>query len=82
MGLIRLLIILFLAYLGYRLVKRLLMPQERIERRRNAGVIDEMVQDPQCKTYVPSREAVRRIVKGEEYHFCSKECADAFEKGE
>lgn len=80
MGFLRLLIIVAVAYLGYRLIKAVIMPRGRIEKRRNGGVIDEMVQDPQCKTYIPSREAVRRIINGKEYGFCSQECADAFEK--
>jgi YHS domain-containing protein len=80
MGFLRLLIIGALAYLGYRVIKLILSPQGRIEKRRDGGVIDEMVQDPQCKTYIPSRDAVKRIIRGKEYSFCSEECADAFEK--
>ena len=80
MGLLRLLIIAAVVYLGYRLIRYVFLPQGRIEKRRHAGIIDEMVQDPQCKTYIPSREAIRKTIKGKEYCFCSKECADAFEK--
>jgi YHS domain-containing protein len=46
------------------------------------GVIDVMVQDPQCGTYLPKQEAIRAWVKGEERHFCSEACRDAFIKGE
>ncbi len=42
--------------------------------------VDEMVQDPFCKTYIPLRSAQRKVIQGQEYFFCSKECADSFEK--
>jgi len=82
MGLFRFLIIGALAYFLYRLVKTFLGHQRSIDRRQDGGIIDEMVQDPQCKTYVPARDAVKRVIKGKEYSFCSKECADSFENKE
>jgi len=48
---------------------------------KKGNVIDEMVQDPFCKTYIPKREAVKRVIGGKEILFCSKECADRFESG-
>ena len=81
MGLFRLLIFGALIYLVYRLVKSALGSQKSIGRKRTDGVIDEMVQDPSCKTYIPRRSAKKRTVGGKEYFFCSKECADKFEKG-
>jgi len=76
---IRFLIFLFLAYLLYRLLKGLLTPGKQVGRGPEGGVIDEMVQDPYCKTYVPRREAVKRTIDGETYYFCSEECASKFE---
>lgn len=81
MGLFRLLIFGALIYLLYRLVKGVIGPLRSIDRRRTNGVIDEMVQDPSCKTYIPRRDAQKRTIAGREYFFCSKECADKFEKG-
>jgi YHS domain-containing protein len=57
------------------------MREDKISKSKGGSVIDEMVQDPVCRTYVPLREAKRRIVDGEEYFFCSDQCADEFEKG-
>jgi uncharacterized protein len=45
-------------------------------------VIDVMVQDPQCGTYLPKHEAIKAVVKDEERFFCSEACRDAFIKGE
>ena len=82
MGLIRLLIFVFLVYLGYRVVKGLLSPSERIEPSRQDGVIDDMVQDPECQTYLPRREAKRRTVGARTYYFCSEACAERFERNQ
>ena len=42
--------------------------------------VDEMVQDPVCHTYIPLRDAHRKVIKGKEYFFCSEECAEEFEQ--
>ena len=38
-----------------------------------------MVQDPNCKTYVPKTEAVRKEIREKEYFFCSEKCAEEYE---
>jgi YHS domain-containing protein len=40
----------------------------------------EMVQDPQCRTYVVKDRAVTRRIRGATTHFCSTACADAYER--
>jgi len=42
---------------------------------------DEMVQDPECKVYVPIARAVTRKVGGETAYFCSEDCAKKYVKG-
>ena len=80
MGFFRLLFFGALIYLVFRLIKGALGSRKGIDRRRTNGVIDEMVQDPNCKTYIPRRDAHRRRVVGNEYFFCSKTCADTYEE--
>ncbi len=75
----RLLIFAILAYLLYRVGKAVFRSSKEIDRGKNGGVIDEMVQDPFCKTYIPRRESVKRVIEGQGYFFCSKNCADKFE---
>lgn len=41
---------------------------------------DEMVQDPVCRTYVPRGIAVEETIRGQAYYFCSKECAETYQK--
>jgi len=76
---LRLVIIVILIYILYRLIRGFFVQSGKISRGRADGVIDEMVQDPFCKTYIPRREAVRRVLENKEIFFCSKECADRFE---
>jgi uncharacterized protein len=76
----RFLIFVFLAYLLYRVIKGVLSSGQRPVSRNDRGTIDEMVQDPFCKTYIPLRDALKRTIAGKEHFFCSKECADKFEK--
>lgn len=76
---IRIIFLAVLAYILYRLVKGVFSVRTKIDRRKPGGVIDEMVQDPLCKTYIPKRESIRRVIEGQEYLFCSDECADKFE---
>jgi uncharacterized protein len=75
----RLIILALLGYLLYRLIRGVFKSGQKISRTENGGVIDEMVQDPVCKTYIPLRDAQRRIIDGREYFFCSEECADRFQ---
>jgi len=41
---------------------------------------EEMVQDPQCRTYVVKDRALIRRVGGRAEHFCSAACADAYQR--
>lgn len=79
----RILIIAFLIFLLYRLMrglKGLQGPRRSTVGEENGEVIDDMVRDPHCGTYIPRSEAVRRRVGGEEHYFCSEACADAYKK--
>ena len=77
----RLIIFGALAYFAYRLFKNLLGAGTRVSgQKSNGDVVSEMVQDPFCKTYIPSNEAFRIVLDGKEFHFCSEECAEKFKQ--
>jgi len=40
---------------------------------------DEMVLDPECRTYVVKDRAVTRHIQGALFHFCSDACAGRYE---
>ena len=39
-----------------------------------------MVKDPNCETYVPESEALRKVVAGQEHYFCSEKCAEEYSR--
>ena len=74
----RLVIIAILAYILYLIIKWFLGSGKKINLGSNGGVIDEMVQDPFCKTYIPRRDSLKRVIEGKEYFFCCDECASKY----
>ena len=43
---------------------------------------DELVKDPVCQTYVVMSRAIRSDAGGTTVHFCSRECAERYARGE
>ncbi|HYB41890.1 MAG TPA: hypothetical protein VEL75_08980 [Candidatus Methylomirabilis sp.] len=43
---------------------------------------DELVKDPVCQTYIVLSRAVKTEADGEVTHFCSRECAARYARGE
>lgn len=78
---LRILIFAFIAFLAYQGIKRVFSSYKQVEEEDKVkGVIDDMVQDPFCKTYIPRRESISRMIDGKEYFFCSEGCASGFER--
>ena len=78
----KLLILLLIAYLGYRGLKSWMlknMPSEKSVSGRAAGEIDDvMVKDPFCEVYFPKRNGVHLRHQGADLYFCSTDCKDKF----
>jgi len=79
---LRFLFIVILGYLIYRTLKGVFVSRRVLNNDQGGGVINEMVQDPFCKTYIPKRESIKRRIGGKEFFFCKNECADKFEEEE
>lgn len=81
---IRFLILLLLAFLGYTLydmIRRSLTGHgKRPEPPQKSRRGEDMVRDPQCGTYIPVSDAVLAKIGGKSHYFCSKECRDAYKK--
>ncbi len=41
---------------------------------------NQMLQDPVCRVYIPRESAVAATIGGQTYYFCSKTCAETFQK--
>ena len=76
----RLLILALLGYLLYRVLGGLFRTGQKVRETKTGTVVDEMVQDPLCKIYIPKREARRKVINGQEYFFCSEKCYNKFLK--
>ena len=53
-------------------------PKEKVEDAESSST--EMVQDPNCSTYVPVTEAIKATIADKDYCFCSKKCAEIYRK--
>ncbi len=68
-----------LAYFVFRFIQKArLFGGRKYENDEPGGTVDEMVQDPNCLTYIPKGNAVKKNIGGETFFFCSRACADAF----
>ncbi len=74
-------ILLVVAILLYRWSRK--APEEKDEDAEPASTepsSTEMVQDPNCSTYVPETEAIKATIAGRDYCFCSEKCAEIYRK--
>ena len=69
-----------LAYFVFRFVQKVRLSGGTENRNTGSGPVDEMVQDPNCLTYIPKSDAIRKSVGGETYFFCSQACVDKFQR--
>jgi YHS domain-containing protein len=76
---LRLLYYAMLAYFVYVVYKFLLGLGRRLRPSKPAPRLSGMmVKDEACETYVPKEEAIREVIDGKEYFFCSKDCRRKF----
>ena len=73
------LIVGFLVYTVFQMVKQaMLKPPGKPPEKTRRG--EDMVQDPECGTYVPRNDAVKIQADGKTSYFCSTECRDKYLK--
>jgi len=81
MGMLRLMLVAGVLVAGYFLLRSAIK-----QYRASSGPVqppasrNDMVQDPVCKMYVPRGSAVSADIGGQTYLFCSRGCADTFQK--
>ena len=69
-----------LAYFVFRFVQKVRLSGGGNSGNAGSGPVDEMVQDPNCLTYIPKGTAIRKSVEGETHFFCSQACFDEFRR--
>ncbi len=74
-------VVIYLIYYALKIVVRSAVKTYRADdQRRGARPIgDEMVLDPECRTYVVKDRAITRHIRGTLVHFCSDVCAGRYE---
>lgn len=78
---IRVVVLLIVAYLVYRLAKRWIrgkMISGRMNGRPVDRIDDVMVKDPHCGAYFPQRDGVILKSGGRDLLFCSQKCRDSY----
>jgi len=82
MGIAKVLILLILIYVGYKVVtllRRVKSQDVRDYRVESAPLKGEdLVQDPLCGTYIPKSQACVKEIEGREQYFCSRECCEKY----
>ena len=69
-----------LAYFVFRFIRKVRLSGGKDYENSAPGPVDEMVQDPNCLTYIPRGSAIRKSVGGKPHFFCSQACADEFQR--
>jgi len=80
MTMVRLLWLLLIAFLVYKLIQSLrhLSGRRAAKADHRGGQGEELVRDPHCGAYFPQSEGVSAVIDGEKHHFCGPECRDKF----
>jgi YHS domain-containing protein len=68
-----------LYYVFLYFLRNILPPKKRMNRESEP---EELVQDPNCQTYIPKTSAVKKRISGNVLYFCSQECMKRYLKRE
>jgi uncharacterized protein len=78
-GFLRIILYALLAYIVFKFIRLYQNIRQRSTAprrpKKHSGL---MVKDDICNTYLPREEAIKEIMEGKEYFFCSKECRVKF----
>jgi uncharacterized protein len=78
-GFLRFLLYTLLAYIIYKFIRLYqVLTRKNRPHRQGKPTSGLMVKDEVCNTYLPREDALKEIVEGKEYFFCSKECRQKF----
>ena len=75
----RQIIILILLSLIVYMIKKLFRQPPSVKKTTSEGQTGEnMVKDPVCNIYIPESAAVKKVIEGKTFYFCSNKCAEEF----
>jgi len=70
--------IIYIIYLLYKFFKAL--NKTRTPQNPSKRISGMMVKDEYCNTYLPKEDAIREVIEGKEYFFCSNDCRQKYLK--
>jgi YHS domain-containing protein len=80
---IKILLLILVGFVVYSMIQGLIRPPQdrsrKVPRNRSRDG-EQMVEDPQCGTFLPLSDAVTARINGYEQHFCSKKCLKEYKK--
>lgn len=80
---IKILMFILLGFVGYSLLQGLINPKPKsgtkMPRNRSRDG-EQMVEDPQCGTFLPISDSVSATINGKQHYFCSKKCLKTYKK--
>ncbi|MBW1973246.1 MAG: hypothetical protein DRG20_01850 [Deltaproteobacteria bacterium] len=78
---LRYIIFILLFYLFYKLLRSILSSSSsKKDLNKKPAITEEMVQDPNCHTFIPKSSAYKKRINGKTEYFCSKECFENYKK--
>jgi len=83
---IKILLLVLLGFVGYAMIQGMINPKPKQKKRggwmsRNrSDEGEQMVEDPQCGTFIPIGDAVSATIRGQQRYFCSKKCLKEYKK--
>lgn len=78
-GFLRIILYALIAYIVYKFIRIYQkLSQKSSPPRQSKKSSGLMVKDEICNTYLPKEDAIKEIMEGKEYFFCSKECRQKF----
>ena len=82
LNIFRLIVVLFLIYLLYRLFKGIFLTAtpkiNGATQSRSAAEGEDLVEDPNCHRYLPMSQTYRATIDGRDVFFCSKQCHEQY----
>jgi YHS domain-containing protein len=69
------LLLLFLYVILHYLIRDMPVRRKRLNRESES---EELVQDPNCQTYIPKKSAVKKKIAGRLFYFCNQTCMEHY----
>lgn len=73
-------LLVLLYYLVRRAIRNMKQDSRAVSLQESQAAGNQMIQDPVCRVFIPRDNAVREKIGGQTYYFCSRSCADTFQK--